>query len=59
MEALAAAFNVSGPDPWIHSKLTGQDPDLAYTSGLGFATVGANNGHNGTSGLVSPFNLFI
>ncbi|KAF9890199.1 Tannase and feruloyl esterase [Aspergillus nanangensis] len=27
--------------------------DLAYTSGLGFATVGANNGHNGTSG--EPF----
>ncbi|KAL2822837.1 putative feruloyl esterase B-2 [Aspergillus cavernicola] len=27
--------------------------DLAYTAGLGFATVGANNGHNGTSGL--PF----
>lgn len=21
--------------------------DLAYTAGLGFATVGANNGHNG------------
>ncbi|KAL2065486.1 hypothetical protein VTL71DRAFT_3156 [Oculimacula yallundae] len=28
-----------------------QYPDLAYTSGLGFATVGANNGHNGTRGL--------
>ncbi|KIN02684.1 hypothetical protein OIDMADRAFT_40566 [Oidiodendron maius Zn] len=27
-----------------------QYPDLAYTAGLGFATVGANNGHNGTSG---------
>ncbi|KAE8386070.1 hypothetical protein BDV23DRAFT_187630 [Aspergillus alliaceus] len=27
--------------------------DLAYTSGLGFATVGANNGNNGTSG--EPF----
>ncbi|KAJ5460541.1 uncharacterized protein N7458_002093 [Penicillium daleae] len=27
--------------------------DLAYTVQLGFATVGANNGHNGTSGL--PF----
>ncbi|KAF4617033.1 hypothetical protein G7Y89_g15116 [Cudoniella acicularis] len=27
------------------------DVDLAYTAGLGFATVGANNGHNGTSGL--------
>lgn len=27
--------------------------DLAYTAGLGFATVGANNGHNGTSG--KPF----
>ncbi|KAE8132587.1 putative feruloyl esterase B-2 [Aspergillus pseudotamarii] len=27
--------------------------DLAYTSGLGFATVGANSGHNGTSG--EPF----
>ncbi|EPE24619.1 alpha/beta-Hydrolase [Glarea lozoyensis ATCC 20868] len=25
--------------------------DLKYTLGLGFATVGANNGHNGTSGL--------
>ncbi|KAJ3827173.1 Tannase/feruloyl esterase [Lentinula raphanica] len=24
--------------------------DLAYTTALGFATVGANNGHNGTSG---------
>ncbi|KAF5367759.1 hypothetical protein D9758_009845 [Tetrapyrgos nigripes] len=27
--------------------------DMAYASGLGFATVGANNGHNGTSG--QPF----
>ncbi|KAA8648099.1 hypothetical protein EYZ11_006151 [Aspergillus tanneri] len=27
--------------------------DLAYTTGLGFASVGANNGHNGTSG--KPF----
>ncbi|KAI9370057.1 putative feruloyl esterase B-2 [Aspergillus egyptiacus] len=27
--------------------------DLAYTAGLGFASVGANNGHNGTSG--QPF----
>lgn len=27
--------------------------DLAYTSSQGFAAVGANNGHNGTSGL--PF----
>ncbi|KAJ5105750.1 hypothetical protein NUU61_003097 [Penicillium alfredii] len=27
--------------------------DLAYTAQLGFATVGANNGHNGTSG--KPF----
>ena len=27
-----------------------QYEDLAYTSGLGFATVGANNGHNGTGG---------
>ncbi|KAJ5716181.1 hypothetical protein N7493_008092 [Penicillium malachiteum] len=27
--------------------------DLAYTAGFGFATVGANNGHNGTSG--KPF----
>ncbi|KAJ9606302.1 tannase [Cladophialophora chaetospira] len=27
-----------------------QYADLAYTSGLGFATVGANNGHNGTGG---------
>ncbi|KAL3470756.1 putative feruloyl esterase B [Aspergillus californicus] len=27
--------------------------DLAYTAGLGFASVGANNGHNGTSG--EPF----
>ncbi|KAJ0417825.1 putative feruloyl esterase B-2 [Aspergillus carlsbadensis] len=27
--------------------------DLDYTAGFGFATVGANNGHNGTSGL--PF----
>ncbi|EAW06641.1 putative feruloyl esterase [Aspergillus clavatus NRRL 1] len=27
--------------------------DLAYAAGLGFATVGANNGHNGTSG--EPF----
>jgi feruloyl esterase len=30
-----------------------QYPDLAYTAGLGFATVGANNGHNGTRGPVS------
>ncbi|RDW81449.1 putative feruloyl esterase [Aspergillus mulundensis] len=30
-----------------------QYSDLSYTSGLGFATVGANNGHNGTSG--EPF----
>ncbi|KAG9234077.1 tannase and feruloyl esterase-domain-containing protein [Amylocarpus encephaloides] len=30
-----------------------QYPDLAYTAGLGFATVGTNNGHDGTSGL--PF----
>ncbi|OBT77018.1 hypothetical protein VF21_02884 [Pseudogymnoascus sp. 05NY08] len=28
-----------------------QYEDLGYTSGLGFAAVGANNGHNGTSGL--------
>ncbi|KAK7464265.1 hypothetical protein VKT23_006430 [Stygiomarasmius scandens] len=27
-----------------------QYEDLAYASALGFATVGANNGHNGTSG---------
>ncbi|KAL0564686.1 hypothetical protein V5O48_017353 [Marasmius crinis-equi] len=27
-----------------------QYPDLVYTTSLGFATVGANNGHNGTSG---------
>ncbi|THV02279.1 tannase and feruloyl esterase [Dendrothele bispora CBS 962.96] len=27
-----------------------QYEDLAYTAALGFATVGANNGHNGTSG---------
>ncbi|KFY94205.1 hypothetical protein V500_03374 [Pseudogymnoascus sp. VKM F-4518 (FW-2643)] len=27
-----------------------QYTDLAYTAGLGFATVGANNGHNGTRG---------
>ncbi|KAF9258406.1 tannase and feruloyl esterase [Marasmius fiardii PR-910] len=27
-----------------------QYPDLAYTTSLGFATVGANNGHNGSSG---------
>lgn len=27
--------------------------DLAYTSQLGFAAIGTNNGHNGTSGL--PF----
>jgi feruloyl esterase len=27
--------------------------DLAYAAGLGFAAVGANNGHNGTSG--KPF----
>nr|POE90035.1 putative feruloyl esterase b-2 [Quercus suber] len=25
-------------------------PDVAYAAGLGFATVGANNGHNGTGG---------
>lgn len=28
-----------------------QYEDLAYTAGLGFATVGANNGHNGTRGF--------
>ncbi|KAG4423850.1 hypothetical protein IFR04_002995 [Cadophora malorum] len=28
-----------------------QYDDMAYTSGLGFATVGANNGHNGTRGI--------
>ncbi|KAJ8092145.1 hypothetical protein PM082_023969 [Marasmius tenuissimus] len=28
-------------------------PDLVYTTSLGFAAVGANNGHNGTSG--APF----
>ncbi len=27
-----------------------QYTDMAYTAGLGFATVGANNGHNGTTG---------
>lgn len=27
-----------------------QYDDIAYTSSLGFASVGANNGHNGTSG---------
>ncbi|KAG7088982.1 hypothetical protein E1B28_012928 [Marasmius oreades] len=27
-----------------------QYPDLAYATALGFATVGANNGHNGSSG---------
>ncbi|EON69633.1 hypothetical protein W97_08893 [Coniosporium apollinis CBS 100218] len=27
-----------------------QYEDMAYTVGLGFATIGANNGHNGTSG---------
>jgi feruloyl esterase len=27
--------------------------NLAYTSGLGFSSVGTNNGHNGTSG--EPF----
>lgn len=27
-----------------------QYADLVYTTSLGFATVGANNGHNGTSG---------
>jgi feruloyl esterase len=27
------------------------DRDMKYTLGLGFATVSANNGHNGTSGL--------
>ena len=34
-----------------------QYPDLAYTAGLGFATVGANNGHNGTSGQAFYKNL--
>jgi feruloyl esterase len=34
-----------------------QYPDLAYTAGLGFATVGANNGHNGTSGYAFYNNL--
>jgi feruloyl esterase len=34
-----------------------QYPDLAYTAALGFATVGANNGHNGTSGYAFYNNL--
>ncbi|PBP28443.1 hypothetical protein BUE80_DR000526 [Diplocarpon rosae] len=36
-----------------NSVLSGciQYEDLAYGSSLGFATVGANNGHNGTKGL--------
>jgi feruloyl esterase len=51
-------------EAWLPSNWTGrflstgnggvsgciQYEDLAYTAGLGFATVGANNGHNGTSG---------
>jgi feruloyl esterase len=51
-------------DTWLPAKWTGRFAsvgngglqgcigydDLAYTSSLGFASVGANNGHNGTSG---------
>jgi feruloyl esterase len=51
-------------EAWLPSNWTGrflstgngglsgciQYEDMAYTSGLGFSTVGANNGHNGTSG---------
>ncbi|CAG8973336.1 hypothetical protein HYALB_00000099 [Hymenoscyphus albidus] len=36
-----------------------QYPELAYTVGLGFATVGGNNGHNGTSGQAFYNNLDI
>ncbi|TAQ85040.1 hypothetical protein B7494_g6636 [Chlorociboria aeruginascens] len=32
-----------------------QYPDLAYAASLGFATVGANDGHNGTSGAIEAF----
>ena len=56
MEVYLVAFNVSHIS-WkaLQISITEriEDPDLAYTAGLGFATVGANNGHNGTSGLVS------
>jgi len=52
-------------EAWLPSNWTGrflstgnggvsgciQYDDMAYTSGLGFATVGANNGHNGTRGI--------
>ncbi|OBT98043.2 Tannase and feruloyl esterase [Pseudogymnoascus verrucosus] len=34
-----------------------QYADLAYAAGLGFATVGANNGHNGTSGYAFYRNM--
>ncbi|KIK57913.1 hypothetical protein GYMLUDRAFT_737151 [Collybiopsis luxurians FD-317 M1] len=34
-----------------------QYEDMAYASALGFATVGANNGHNGTSGQAFLNNL--
>ncbi|KAF2638410.1 feruloyl esteras-like protein B [Massarina eburnea CBS 473.64] len=61
-----ATSNRSGinMEAWLPSNWTGrflstgngglggciQYEDLAYGSSLGFATVGANNGHNGTSG---------
>ncbi len=56
MEAYLAVFNVSSLSldyPTSFGCWKTEDPDLAYTAGLGFATVGANNGHNGTSGEVS------
>lgn len=33
-----------------------QYEDMAYTAGLGFSTVGANNGHNGTGGHAFLYN---
>jgi feruloyl esterase len=59
-----SGFNM---EAWLPSNWTGrfishgngglngciQFADFAYTTGLGFAAVGTNNGHNGTSGL--PF----
>ncbi|KNG46680.1 tannase and feruloyl esterase [Stemphylium lycopersici] len=59
-----SGFNMEAwlPSNWTGRFLSGGNgglngcikfEDLAYASGLGFAAVGTNNGHNGTSGL--PF----
>lgn len=62
MEAFLVAFSVGHVlfAYYWSNVLTDTDPDLAYTASLGFATVGANNGHNGTGGYVRvPTNVQI